>query len=218
MLIVGKYSFAALTDGLDRAETDGFVKIVADAATSKCSVCNIVGPAATDLISEGVWRWKWAHFFARPGADDSASTRRLGKPSWKRQAALGESPHVVGGGQRGAIVTDGSKEGWSTMVLSTGTRADARARLSACGERLQNACDKLSSSCRLKSSFSCDATCVSPEDTCAVCLNATACSDIASGQVRCGLPQSLVHQQVALSAGPGRLPPSCRPDRPGANL
>ncbi len=63
--------------------------------------------------------------------------------------------------------------------------------LSACGDKsCKNACDKLTS-CGLKSSgFSCDASCASPEDTCAVCLNATACGDIASGKCASDCPKA----------------------------
>ena len=56
--------------------------------------------------------------------------------------------------------------------------------LAACGgdKSCKNACDKLSS-CGLKSSgLSCDATCGSPDDACAVCVNATACADISAGK------------------------------------
>lgn len=56
--------------------------------------------------------------------------------------------------------------------------------LAACGgdKSCKNACDKLSG-CGLKSSgLSCDASCGSPDDSCAVCVNATACADISAGK------------------------------------
>lgn len=63
--------------------------------------------------------------------------------------------------------------------------------LAGCGDKsCKNACDKLNS-CALKSSgFSCDATCTSPEDTCAVCLNATACADITAGKCAADCPKA----------------------------
>jgi len=64
--------------------------------------------------------------------------------------------------------------------------------LGACGgdKSCKNACDKLSS-CGLKSSgFSCDATCASPEDACAVCVNAQVCSDIAAGKCASDCPKA----------------------------
>ena len=53
-VLIGKYSFAALGRAMASLETDGFVKIVADATTQQVLGIHIVGPAATDLISEGV--------------------------------------------------------------------------------------------------------------------------------------------------------------------
>ena len=63
--------------------------------------------------------------------------------------------------------------------------------LAGCGDKsCKNACDKLSS-CGLKSSgFSCDASCASPEDDCAVCLNDNACSDIAVGKCAASCPKA----------------------------
>jgi dihydrolipoamide dehydrogenase len=51
---VGKYPFAVLGRALALGETDGFVKIVAEKATSRVLGVHIVGPNASDLISEAV--------------------------------------------------------------------------------------------------------------------------------------------------------------------
>ena len=49
----GKIPFAALGRALAIAETDGFVKVIADATTDELLGVAIVGPDASDLISEG---------------------------------------------------------------------------------------------------------------------------------------------------------------------
>ena len=51
---IGKFPFAALGKAMAIGETDGFVKIVSDKKTHKVLGVHIVGPSATDLISEGV--------------------------------------------------------------------------------------------------------------------------------------------------------------------
>ena len=101
-VLVGKYSFAALGRAMAALETDGFVKVVADAATQQVLGVHIVGPAATDLISEGAFALEMGAFLP-----DLALTIHphptLGEAIMEAaKAALGESPHVVGGGQRGA--------------------------------------------------------------------------------------------------------------------
>jgi dihydrolipoamide dehydrogenase len=49
---VGKFPFAAIGRALSTGESDGFVKIIADAASDQVLGVGIVGPSATDLISE----------------------------------------------------------------------------------------------------------------------------------------------------------------------
>ena len=83
-------------------ETDGFVKIVADQTSQQVLGIHIVGPAATDLISEGSLALEMGAFLP-----DLALTIHphptLGEAIMEAaKAALGESPHVVGGGQRSA--------------------------------------------------------------------------------------------------------------------
>ncbi|HSC88950.1 MAG TPA: dihydrolipoyl dehydrogenase [Polyangiaceae bacterium] len=51
-LQVGRFPFAALGRAMSIAETDGFVKVIADQATKRILGIHIVGPSASDLISE----------------------------------------------------------------------------------------------------------------------------------------------------------------------
>jgi len=51
--IVGRFPFTALGRALIAGETEGFVKIVADKASNLVLGVHIVGPEASDLISEG---------------------------------------------------------------------------------------------------------------------------------------------------------------------
>ncbi len=48
----GKFSFKALGKAVIQGESDGFVKVVADAATNDVLGVHIIGPRATDVISE----------------------------------------------------------------------------------------------------------------------------------------------------------------------
>jgi dihydrolipoamide dehydrogenase len=50
---VGKFPFSALGRAMAVNETDGFIKVVADKTTHELLGVHIVGPEATDLISEG---------------------------------------------------------------------------------------------------------------------------------------------------------------------
>jgi dihydrolipoamide dehydrogenase len=51
---VGKFPFAALGRAMAVNETDGFIKVVSDKKTHEVLGFHIVGPEATDLISEGM--------------------------------------------------------------------------------------------------------------------------------------------------------------------
>ena len=51
---VGKFPFSALGRAMSIRETEGFVKVIADAATKRVLGVTIVGPAASDLISEAM--------------------------------------------------------------------------------------------------------------------------------------------------------------------
>jgi dihydrolipoamide dehydrogenase len=95
---VGKFGFGALGRALAIGETDGFVKIIADADTDEVLGVGIVGPEASDLISEGVLALEMGAFLP-----DLALTIHphptLGEAVMEAaKAALGESPHLVGGG------------------------------------------------------------------------------------------------------------------------
>jgi len=99
---VGKYAFAAHGRSMAMAETDGFVKIIADAETDEVLGFGIVGYAASDLISDCVLALEMGAFLP-----DLALTVHphptLGEAIMEAaKAALGESPHLIGGGQRRA--------------------------------------------------------------------------------------------------------------------
>ena len=99
-VLIGKYNFAALGRAMAALETEGFVKVVADADTHEVLGVHVVGPAATDLISEGALALEMGSFLP-----DLALTIHphptLGEAVMEAaKAALGESPHVVGGGQK----------------------------------------------------------------------------------------------------------------------
>ena len=50
---IGKFPFSALGRAMAVYETEGFIKVVADKTSHEILGVHIVGPAATDLISEG---------------------------------------------------------------------------------------------------------------------------------------------------------------------
>lgn len=99
-VVTGRYNFAALGRALAALETDGFVKIVADADTKQVLGLHIVGPNATDLISEGALALEMGSFL--PDLALSIHPHpTLGEAVMEAaKAALGESPHVPGGGQK----------------------------------------------------------------------------------------------------------------------
>jgi len=99
---VGKYNFAAHGRSMAMAEPEGFVKIIADADTNEVLGFGIVGYEASDLISECVLALEMGAFLP-----DLALTVHphptLGEAIMEAaKAALGESPHIVGGGQKRA--------------------------------------------------------------------------------------------------------------------
>jgi dihydrolipoamide dehydrogenase len=49
---IGKFPFAALGRAMTALETEGFIKVVADARTHEVLGLHVVGPSATDLIAE----------------------------------------------------------------------------------------------------------------------------------------------------------------------
>ena len=99
-IIVAKFPFGGLGRAMTQMETDGFVKYVADAEDQTILGVQIVGPGASDLISE-------AALAIEMGAalGDIALTVHphptLGEAMMEgAKSALGESPHLIGGGMR----------------------------------------------------------------------------------------------------------------------
>jgi dihydrolipoamide dehydrogenase len=97
---IGKYNFAAHGRALAIAETDGFVKVIADAQSDELLGVAIVGAEASDLISEGVLALEMGAFLpdlaltVHPHPTMSEAIMEAAK------GALGESPHMISGGKR----------------------------------------------------------------------------------------------------------------------
>lgn len=94
-VVVGKFPFAALAKAMAMRETDGFVKVIADADTKQILGVHIVGPEASALISEGALALEMAAFI-----DDVMLTVHphptLGEAFMEAAAAaVGQAVHVV---------------------------------------------------------------------------------------------------------------------------
>lgn len=94
-LRIGKSPFAALGRAMTLRETDGFAKFVTDKATGRILGIHIVGPAASDLISEAALALEMG-----ATAEDVALTMHphptLGEALMEASAAsLGQAIHVV---------------------------------------------------------------------------------------------------------------------------
>ncbi|MEZ4226877.1 MAG: dihydrolipoyl dehydrogenase [Polyangiaceae bacterium] len=92
---VGKFPFAALGRAMSLGETDGFVKVVSDAKNHRILGIHIVGPNASDLISEAALALEMV-----ATAEDMALTVHphptLGEALMEASAAaLGHAIHVV---------------------------------------------------------------------------------------------------------------------------
>jgi dihydrolipoamide dehydrogenase len=86
---VGKFPFAALGKAIAIDETVGFVKIIADAETDQVLGVHIIGPHATDLISEAV-----------PAMNLEITAKELGKAIHAHPTlgeAMMEAAHAVHG-------------------------------------------------------------------------------------------------------------------------
>ena len=59
---IGKFPFAALGKAMAMCETDGFVKVIADAETTQILGVHIVGPEASAMISEAALSLEMAAF------------------------------------------------------------------------------------------------------------------------------------------------------------
>lgn len=92
---VGKFPFAALGRAMSIRETDGFVKVITDKETKRVLGIHIVGPAASDLISEAALALEMV-----ATADDIAMTIHphptLGEALMEAAAhSLGHAIHIV---------------------------------------------------------------------------------------------------------------------------
>ncbi|MEB2313425.1 MAG: dihydrolipoyl dehydrogenase [Sorangiineae bacterium] len=92
---VGKFPFAALGRAMSLGETDGFTKVVADAATGRVLGIHLVGPSASDLVSEAALALEMG-----ATAEDLALTVHphptLGEALMEASAAaLGHAIHIV---------------------------------------------------------------------------------------------------------------------------
>ena len=92
---VGKFPFAALGRAVSIGETDGFVKVVTDTASGRILGIHIVGPSASDLISEAALALEVV-----ATAEDMALTIHphptLGEALMEAAAAsLGHAIHIV---------------------------------------------------------------------------------------------------------------------------
>jgi dihydrolipoamide dehydrogenase len=96
----GKFPFAALGRAIAIAETDGFVKVIADAQTDELLGVAAVGPDASDLISEGALALEMGAFLPDLGLTVHPHPTLSEAVMEAAKAALGESGHLVNGGKR----------------------------------------------------------------------------------------------------------------------
>jgi len=89
---VGKFPFTANSRARANGDTDGFVKILADAATDEVLGCHIIGPSAGDLIGEVVLGMEF-----RAAAEDIARTCHAhpGLAEAVKEAALGVAGRAI---------------------------------------------------------------------------------------------------------------------------
>jgi dihydrolipoamide dehydrogenase len=93
-LKVGKFPFSALGRAMSIRETEGFVKVITDATTKRVLGVTVVGPSASDLISEAMLAVEMA-----ASAEDVAMTVHphptLGEAMMEAAAAaLGQAIHI----------------------------------------------------------------------------------------------------------------------------
>jgi dihydrolipoamide dehydrogenase len=92
---IGKFPFAALGRAMSIRETDGFVKVITDAETKRVLGVTVVGPSASDLISEAMLAVEMT-----ATAEDVALTMHphptLGEAMMEASAAaLGQAIHIA---------------------------------------------------------------------------------------------------------------------------
>ena len=88
----GKFPFTANSRARANGDTDGFVKIIADAKTDEVLGCHIIGPSAGDLIGEVVLGMEF-----RAAAEDIARTSHAhpGLAEAIKEAALGVAGRAI---------------------------------------------------------------------------------------------------------------------------
>jgi len=92
---VGRFPFAALGRAMALNETDGFVKVIAEATTHKILGFQIVGPEAADLISEGALALEM-HALAQDIGATMHPHPTLGEGMMEAAlSALGQAIHIV---------------------------------------------------------------------------------------------------------------------------
>jgi dihydrolipoamide dehydrogenase len=92
---VGKFPFSVLGRAMAVNETDGFIKIVADKTTHEILGVHIVGPEATDLISEGALALEM-HAFLEDVALTVHPHPTLGEGMMEASMhALGQAIHIL---------------------------------------------------------------------------------------------------------------------------
>jgi dihydrolipoamide dehydrogenase len=92
---IGKFPFGALGRAMAVNETDGFIKVVADKKTHEILGFHIVGPEATDLISEGALALEMHAFLEDVGLTVHPHPT-LGEGMMEASLnALGQAIHVV---------------------------------------------------------------------------------------------------------------------------
>jgi dihydrolipoamide dehydrogenase len=92
---IGKFPFAALGRAMAVNETDGFIKVVSDKDTKELLGVHIVGPSATDLISEGALALEMHAFLEDVGLTVHPHPT-LGEGMMEAaQNALGHAIHVL---------------------------------------------------------------------------------------------------------------------------
>jgi dihydrolipoamide dehydrogenase len=92
---IGKFPFAALGRAMALNETDGFIKVIADKASHEILGFAIVGPEATDLISEAALALEMHAFLEDMGLTIHPHPT-LGEGMMEAAlAGLGQAVHVV---------------------------------------------------------------------------------------------------------------------------
>jgi dihydrolipoamide dehydrogenase len=92
---IGKFPFSALGRAMAVSETDGFVKVVANKSTHEILGFQIVGPSATDLISEATLALEM-HAFLEDVALTIHPHPTLGEATMEATLhALGQSVHLM---------------------------------------------------------------------------------------------------------------------------